>query len=108
MPFGYRRPMHLHDAQRAIRSVRVHSDEQGISLTRIGTTGPTAGGYLTAMAETSFDSVDPGAAGRVDRASRRPDSPARVRHQGIQRRRVSTPSTVTVTRSIGVGCGHWR
>jgi len=72
-PYGYRHPTQLHDAQRALRWVRSHADEYGIDPARIGMIGFSAGGHLTAMAETMFDAGDPNAADPVDRVSSRPD-----------------------------------
>lgn len=70
---GYRYPVALHDAQRAIRWVRSHAAEYGLDPQRIGMIGFSAGGHLTAMASTSFDGGDVNAADPVERASSRPD-----------------------------------
>jgi acetyl esterase/lipase len=72
-PAGYRHPAQLQDAQRAIRWVRAHASEFGIDPGRVGMIGFSAGGHLTAMAETLFDSGDPAAADPVERYSSRPD-----------------------------------
>lgn len=72
-PFGYRHPAQLQDAQRAIRWVRAHATDYGIDPHRIGMIGFSAGGQLTAMAETLFDAGDPKAMDPVDRESSRPD-----------------------------------
>jgi len=70
---GYVHPTQLHDAQRAIRWVRAHAAEYGIEPHRIGMMGFSAGGHLTAMAETLFDEGNAKATDPVDRESSRPD-----------------------------------
>ena len=70
---GYLHPTQLRDAQRAIRWVRAHAGEFGVSPDRIGMIGFSAGGHLTAMAETVFDDGDPRSSDPVERASSRPD-----------------------------------
>lgn len=72
-PAGYHHPVQLNDARRAIRWVRAHAADYGIDPHRIGMIGFSAGGHLTAMAETQFDAGDPGAADPVERVSSRPD-----------------------------------
>ncbi len=72
-PFGYHHPTQLRDAQRAIRWVRAHAQDYGVDPHRIGMIGFSAGGHLTAMAETLFDAGDPKAADPVDRVGSRPD-----------------------------------
>lgn len=70
---GYKHPVQLHDAQRAIRWVRAHARDYGITPERIGMIGFSAGGHLTAMTETLFDEGNAQAADPVDRVSSRPD-----------------------------------
>ena len=70
---GYRFPAPLQDARRAIRWVRAHAEDYGINPHRIGMIGFSAGGHLTAMAETLFDKGNPDASDPVDRVSSRPD-----------------------------------
>ena len=72
-PFGYKHPTQLLDAKRAVRWVRTHAAEYGIDPNRIGMIGFSAGGHLTAMAETLFDAGDPAATDPVERVSSRPD-----------------------------------
>ncbi|HSB95684.1 MAG TPA: alpha/beta hydrolase [Spongiibacteraceae bacterium] len=71
--FGYRHPVQLHDAQRAIRWVRAHAGEYGIDPHRIGMIGFSAGGHLTAMASTLFDDGNTNATDPIERVSSRPD-----------------------------------
>jgi len=70
---GYRHPVQLRDAKRAIRWVRANAGKYGIDPRRIGMVGFSAGGHLTAMASTLFDAGKPDAADVVQRASSRPD-----------------------------------
>lgn len=72
-PFGYSHPTQLIDAKRAIRWVRAHAKDYAIDPARIGMIGFSAGGHLTAMAETQFDAGDAKATDPVERVSSRPD-----------------------------------
>lgn len=69
----YRHPAMLQDAQRALRYVRLHAKELGVSAGRIGIMGFSAGGHLASTAATHFDSGNPTAADPVDRVGSRPD-----------------------------------
>ncbi len=66
-------PIPLEDVQRAIRFVRFHASEYGISTNRIGVMGFSAGGHLAAVAGTLFDPGNLTASDPVDRTSSRPD-----------------------------------
>ncbi len=70
---GYRHPIPLHDAQRAIRTVRSRANELHIAPDRIGIIGFSAGGHLASTAGTHFDSGDASAADQIDRLGCRPD-----------------------------------
>lgn len=63
----------LRDAQRAIRTVRLHAKEWDIRPERIGIMGFSAGGHLAATAATHFDAGNSKAAEEVERVSSRPD-----------------------------------
>ena len=63
----------LADAERAVRHVRSHADDYGISPDRIGLLGFSAGGHLTTAVGTNFDAGDPDAEDPIDRVSSRPD-----------------------------------
>jgi acetyl esterase/lipase len=63
----------LGDAQRAIRMVRSRAKEFGVLPDKIGVLGFSAGGHLASTAETHFDSGNPQASDRIERASCRPD-----------------------------------
>jgi len=69
----YRHPIPLHDAQRAIRTVRTRAAEWRVDPARIGILGFSAGGHLASTAGTHFDPGDPQAPDAVGRASCRPD-----------------------------------
>ena len=69
----YRHPTMLHDAQRAIRTVRARAQEWGIGPQRIGVIGFSAGGHLASTAGTHFEDGVPSASDRIDRVSSRPD-----------------------------------
>jgi len=71
--YGYTHPTQLTDAKRAIRWVRAHAQDYGINPARIGMIGFSAGGHLTAMAETQFDAGKVQANDPVERVSSRPD-----------------------------------
>ncbi len=63
----------LHDAQRAIRTVRANAKDWKLDAKHIGIMGFSAGGHLASTAGTHFDAGDPKAADPVDRVSCRPD-----------------------------------
>jgi acetyl esterase/lipase len=70
---GYRHPVMLNDAQRAIRLVRAGAAEQGLDPKRIGIMGSSAGGHLASTAVTHFDDGRADAEDPVERVSSRPD-----------------------------------
>ena len=69
----YHHPAMIHDAQRAVRTVRSRAAAMHIQPDRIGIWGFSAGGHLASTAATHFDSGDPEAADPIDRAGSRPD-----------------------------------
>lgn len=69
----YRHPAMLHDAARAIRTVRSRAAEWGVDPDRVGILGFSAGGHLAATAGTLYDAGRPDAADPVERSSSRPD-----------------------------------
>ena len=69
----YHHPVELHDAQRAIRTVRSHASEWNVDPKRVGILGFSAGGHLAATASTQFDAGDASASDPIDRRSSRPD-----------------------------------
>lgn len=70
---GYRHPVMLGDAARALRTIRSRASEWGVDADRIGVMGSSAGGHLAATLLTRSDAGDPAAADPVDRVSSRPD-----------------------------------
>ena len=67
----YQVPDAVTDVRRCVRYVRMHADELGVSATRIGVTGGSAGGHLTLMLATTGDDGDPKAEDPVLRHSSR-------------------------------------
>lgn len=70
---GYRHPIMLQDAARALRTVRANTCQWGVNPARIGVMGSSAGGHLASTLLTHFDAGDPKATDPIDRASSRPD-----------------------------------
>lgn len=70
---GYKHPIPLQDAQRAIRTVRARAEEYNVDPNRVGIQGFSAGGHLTSSAATHFDAGMPDAKDPIDRVSCRPD-----------------------------------
>jgi acetyl esterase/lipase len=70
---GYRHPIMLQDAARAIRTVRADAAEWHLDPKRIGIMGSSAGGHLASMAVTHFDQGKPDAPDPIERQSSRPD-----------------------------------
>ena len=68
---GYRHPVMLGDAQRAIRSVRAGAEKWGIKV--VGVMGSSAGGHLASTAVTHFDAGNAAASDPVEKVSCRPD-----------------------------------
>jgi acetyl esterase/lipase len=69
---GYRHPIMLQDAARAVRTVRARSAEWKVDANRVGIMGSSAGGHLASTLLTHFDSGKPDAADPVERQSSRP------------------------------------
>ena len=70
---GYRHPIMLNDAARAVRMVRARATEWNIDPTKVGIMGSSAGGHLTSTLLTHFDAGNVEAADPIDRQSSRPD-----------------------------------
>lgn len=70
---GYRHPIMLNDAARAVRMVRARATEWNIDPTNVGIMGSSAGGHLASTLLTHFDAGNPEAADPIDRQSSRPD-----------------------------------
>lgn len=70
---GYRHPAMLHDAARAVRTVRARAADWRLDPHRIGIMGSSAGGHLAATLLTHFAAGAPDAPDPVERESSRPD-----------------------------------
>jgi len=70
---GYRHPVMLQDAARAVRFVRAHAAEYRIDPKRVGVMGSSAGGHLASTLLTHFDAGKPDAADAIERQGSRPD-----------------------------------
>lgn len=70
---GYRAPIMLWDAARAVRTVRAWATEWRLDPTRIAIIGSSAGGHLASTLLTQHDPGNPTATDPIDRVSSRPD-----------------------------------
>jgi acetyl esterase/lipase len=70
---GYRHPVMLQDAARAVRTVRARAGEWQLDPKRIGIMGSSAGGHLASTLLTHFDAGKPAAEDVIERQSSRPD-----------------------------------
>lgn len=70
---GYRHPIMLQDAARAVRLVRHQAGNWDLDIHRVGIIGSSAGGHLASTLLTHFDLGRPAASDSVERQSCRPD-----------------------------------
>jgi len=70
---GYRHPIELGDAARALRMVRAFAKRDGLDPERVGVIGSSAGGHLASTLATHFDAGNPNATDPIERESSRPD-----------------------------------
>lgn len=70
---GYRHPVMLQDAARAVRMVRAQASDWKVDPKRVGIMGSSAGGHLASTLLTHFDAGDPTAVDPVEKESSRPD-----------------------------------
>ena len=70
---GYRHPIMLGDAARAVRLVRARAADWKVDPKRVGIMGSSAGGHLASTLLTHFDAGKTDASDPVERASSRPD-----------------------------------
>jgi acetyl esterase/lipase len=70
---GYRHPIMLQDAARALRTVRATARREGRDPARIGIIGSSAGGHLASTLLTHFDAGTPDSPDQIERESSRPD-----------------------------------
>jgi acetyl esterase/lipase len=69
---GYRHPVMLQDAARAVRTVRARAAEWSLNPKQVGIMGSSAGGHLASTLLTHFDSGQADATDLIDRQSSRP------------------------------------
>lgn len=69
----YHHPAMLHDAQRAIRTIRARAEDWKLDPKRVAILGFSAGGHLASTAATHFDAGNPDAPDPIDRQGSRPD-----------------------------------
>ena len=70
---GYRHPVMLEDAARALRTVRARAAEWLLDPKRIGIMGSSAGGHLASTLLTHFDDGKPNDSDPIERMSSRPN-----------------------------------
>src|SRR5207245_4660791 len=70
---GYRHPVMLQDAARAVRLMRARAGEWKLDPKRIGIMGSSAGGHLASTLLTHFDAGQHDASDPIERQSSRPD-----------------------------------
>ena len=70
---GYRHPIMLGDAARAVRTVRTKADQWKLDPRRIGIIGSSAGGHLASTLLTHFDAGKSDSEDVIERQSSRPD-----------------------------------
>ena len=70
---GYRHPVMLQDAARAVRVVRARAAEWKLDPQKIGIMGSSAGGHLASTLLTHFDAGKPDSEDIIERQSSRPD-----------------------------------
>ena len=70
---GYRHPVMLGDAARAVRLVRSQAEKFGIDSKRVGIMGSSAGGHLASTLLTHFDEGKADTSDSVEKQSSRPD-----------------------------------
>lgn len=70
---GYRHPVMLQDAARALRTVRARAEEWQLDPKRIGIMGSSAGGHLASTLLTHFDAGKSDATDPIEKVSSRPD-----------------------------------
>lgn len=70
---GYRHPVMLEDAARAVRLIRFRAVEWKVDPKRLGIMGSSAGGHLASTLLTHFDSGNPASTDPIERQSSRPD-----------------------------------
>jgi len=70
---GYRHPMMLQDAARAVRIVRARAEEWKLDASKIGIIGSSAGGHLASTLLAHWDAGNTNSTDIVEQQSSRPD-----------------------------------
>ncbi len=70
---GYRHPVMINDAARALRMVRAFAKRDGLDPARVGIIGSSAGGHLASTLLTHFDGGKSDSTDPFERESSRPD-----------------------------------
>jgi acetyl esterase/lipase len=70
---GYRHPIMLQDAARAVRTVRARAGEWNVDPNRVGIMGSSAGGHLASTLLTHFDAGATNSPDAIERQISRPD-----------------------------------
>ena len=70
---GYKHPAPLHDAQRAMRILRLNADAWGIDPNKIGVLGGSSGGHVASTLATHYDAGDKDSKDPIERQGCRPD-----------------------------------
>jgi acetyl esterase/lipase len=70
---GYRYPVPIQDAARAVRMVRARSKEWKVDPNRVGIMGSSAGGHVSSTLMTHFDAGNTNATDLIERESSRPN-----------------------------------
>ena len=69
---GYKHPIMLQDAARAVRYVRANAADWKLDAEKVGIMGSSAGGHLASTLLTHFDAGDANAVDPIDKQSSRP------------------------------------
>ncbi len=106
---GYRHPVMLGDAARAVRLVRARAAEWKVDPNRVGIMGSSAGGHLASTLVTHFDSGKAEDPDPVERLSSRPDlgilcyaviTMGEFTHQGSKRNLLGQSPSEDLTRLL--------
>jgi acetyl esterase/lipase len=105
---GYRHPVMLQDAARAVRTVRARAEEWKLDK-RVGIMGSSAGGHLASTLLTHYDAGKAESADLIERQSSRPDlgilcypvvTMGRFTHQGSKSNLLGKDPSEELVRSV--------
>ena len=106
---GYRHPVMLHDAARAVRLVRARAAEWKLDPRKIGIMGSSAGGHLASTLLTHFDAGKTDDPDPAERQSSRPDlgilcypviTMGRFTHQGSRENLLGTDPSPELIKEV--------